>query len=204
MIISLLRSASEKFSPESGVRQELERNIDQEGGNGTGGVAHVDLLKNAFKRYLEVNADVLIGSEETETFITAVREGMNQSPSYALGQAFALEATAIPELARIVGPAINAAARLSGKEEPIVGAALSETEGDYPIPVIHDEREALTMPLSDWFAMHIRDFEVGHRDFLQTEAEKYFAEEGDIQAFRSGFTHVLDEMDTWWNALARA
>jgi hypothetical protein len=127
---------------------------------------------------------------------------MQQNPWFALGQAYALEASAVPELAILVGPAINAYARLIGREEPIQKKALLQ-DGCYPLAEIHSKDDAFNMDLSTWFAMHIMDFEVGHRDLLQSQAKKAFLHGGDMNEFKRGFDHVLNRMDAWWEAFAK-
>ncbi len=200
-IVGFLQMTASHFSSESGVFQELTRNWKQEKGSSTGGVPHVDILKYLLKRDVDIEADHVTGSLATEQFITTVREGMKRNAWLALGQAYALEASALPELAVLVGPVLNAYARMIGVAEPIKKIALKEN-GTYDFPRVNSPEDALGMSMSDWFAMHIIDFEVGHRDFLGEEARKALLAGGNSEMFRQGYTSVLDAMDTWWASLA--
>ncbi len=203
-IADMLFACMSHFERGSGIRHELARNIGEERGSATGGVPHVKILKAAFRRDLGiVIEDVVTGSAATETFIASLHDGMKKSASFALGCAFALEATAVPELAILVGPLINTQARLRGKPEPVSLDVLRE-DTTYPLPTIRDEVEAFAMTFNDWLALHISDFEVGHRDFLRHEAGLFLRRDGNEEQFRAGFIHVLDCMDLWWRALAAA
>ncbi len=55
--------------------------------------------------------------------------------------------------------------------------------------------------MSDWFALHILDFEVGHRDLLQNAIQISLKEEADIAEFAAGFNSVLNAMDDWWKGM---
>lgn len=202
VIVSFLQAAASHFPENHGLHQELKRNWEQEQGSATGNVAHVEILKAGLKKNLGVNADQIISHQATEHFLTSIRDGMKENTWFALGQAYALEASAVPELALLVGPAINAYTTLIGKEAPIKKNALQEN-GQYSLPTIHTKNEALAMDMSTWFAMHIMDFEVGHRDFLQHQAKIALLNGGDEAEFKRGFDHVLDLMDEWWEALAK-
>ncbi len=203
VIVSLLLAAHAHFPRRSGVAKELARNVGQESGLGTAGIPHVEILKLGLSRDLGINASAVEGNEATEAFIAALREGMSRNASFALGQAFALEASAVPELSQVVGPAINAYARFVGRPEPIAAEALRE-DGIYPLPKLRSKAQARAMPMSDWFALHVKDFEVGHRDLLRVHAKMFLQRNGDVEEFQSGFNNVLDLMDTWWLALAQA
>lgn len=203
VIVSLLLAARAHFPQKSGVARELARNVAQESGRGTAGIPHVEILKLGLSRDLGIDASNVHGSVATETFIAALREGMSRNASFALGQTFALEASAVPELAYVVGPAINAYARSLRYSPPIVAEALKE-DGTYPLPTLRTKAKARAMPMSAWFALHVRDFEVGHRDLLRVHAKTFLERDGDAEQFRAGFINVLDLMDAWWTALAEA
>lgn len=201
VIVQMLKGAAIHFPSQHPIHQELERNWGQENGSATGGVPHVKILKHNLKRDLLINADHIKGSPATEEFLTSVLDGMKESQRFALGQAYALEASAVPELAILVGPAINTYADLIGKSQPIRKTALVE-KGEYPLSAIHSEKEAYEMDMSDWFALHIIDFEVGHRDFLREKIISDLKEDADQEEFARGFRHVLDAMDRWWLGLS--
>ena len=201
-IVKMLKGAAKHFEASSPVYQELERNWGQENGSVTGGVPHVQILKHGLKRDLAINADTVRGSMATEQFISTVLEGMEVNPWFALGQAYALEASAVPELAIIVGPALNVYADLTQKSQPIKKIALVE-KGNFTLPVIETKEQAYAMDMSAWFALHIVDFEVGHRDFLREKASLVLTGDEEQAEFARGFRHVLDAMDKWWTGLSK-
>ncbi|MEK7619666.1 MAG: DUF3865 domain-containing protein [Patescibacteria group bacterium] len=200
-IVKMLRGAAAHFPKNHPVHQELERNWGQESGSETGGIAHVQILKHGLKRDLSLNIDHVKGSGATEQFIATVLDGMKENPWFALGQAFALEASAVPELAILVGPAINLYASKVGKPEPIKKVALQE-DGTFALPTIKTAQEAYAMDMSSWFALHIVDLEVGHRDFLRERATGVLTNEAKQEEFARGFRQVLGAMDRWWFALS--
>lgn len=200
-IVKMLQGAASHFPVEHPVYRELERNWGQESGSETGGIAHVEILKHGLARDLNLDAKNVVGAQSTEMFVSTVLEGMKTNPFFALGQAYALEASAVPELAILVGPAINLHATQVGKPEPIKKVALQE-DGTFALPTIKTEQEAYAMDMSSWFAMHIVDFEVGHRDFLRERATAVLTDDAKQEEFARGFRQVLDAMDRWWFALS--
>lgn len=201
-IVKMLQGAAAHFPVMSPVHQELQRNWGQENGSATGGIPHVEILKHALQRDLAIDASRVNGAGSTERFIASVLDGMRTgSPWFALGQAYALESSAVPELAIIVGPGINLCADLIGKPRPIKALALNE-QGSFILPTIHTAEEAFAMDMSSWFALHIIDFEVGHRDNLREVAAAELTTHERQTEFANGFRRVLDAMDEWWNELA--
>ena len=201
-IVKMLKGAAEHFPDTHPIYQELKRNWGQENGSATGSIPHVEILKHGLKRDLSIDADSVQGSQETERFLSTVHNGMKENPWFALGQAYALEASAVPELAIIVGPALNTYAALTDKVQPINKVALVE-KGVYALPTITNADQAYAMNMSDWFALHIIDFEVGHRDYLRERASASLKSDEEQAEFARGFRHVLDAMDRWWIGLSK-
>jgi hypothetical protein len=167
----------------------------------SGKVPHVDILKFALGRDLKVDVEDMGASPCTDDFLAFLAKGAQRERNFALGVVHALEATAVPELSLLVGPAINAYATMDGLTKPIDQEALGE-EGSYPLPTIRSESEAMTMTMSAWMALHTKDFEVSHRDNLRAEAEAFLQTSGDFTQFRAGFIATLEAMDAWWSGLA--
>jgi len=201
-IVKMLQGAALHFAKDHPVSVELERNWNQENGSATGGVPHVQILKAGLKRDLSIDADDVQASKATERFISTVLSGMKESSLFALGQAYALEASAVPELAILIGPALNAYADMVGKTQPIKKIALDEN-GSYVLPKIETEAQAYAMTMSDWFALHIVDFEVGHRDYLREKAILVLTGDTEQAEFARGYRNVLDAMDEWWMGLSK-
>lgn len=204
-IVHMLTGAAGCFAPDSGVCEELERNIQEELGSKTGGVSHVKLLLGLLSSELGLSIAHTRPNTATRTFLRAIDAGMEKSRWYALGQAFALEASAVPELARILGPALNAYACATHRNAPISVTSMAEEGEMVHFAPISSRDEAVNMGLDQWIAMHVRQFEVGHRDLLREQAIPLLLAEGPSAQtdFEEGFTHVLDQMDAWWQALAR-
>lgn len=201
-IVKMLKGAAQHFSEDHPIHQELKRNWGQENGSATGGIPHVDILKHGLMRDLSIHAYHVHASQATQRFLSTVHEGMNESSWFAVGQAYALEASAVPELAIIVGPALNAYAALTQKLQPIHKVALAE-KGTYALPKITTSEQAYAMSMSDWFALHIVDFEVSHRDFLRGHALAFLIGDDEQSEFARGFRQVLDAMDAWWDGLSK-
>lgn len=202
VIVDMLKGAAAHLPAHDSIHQELQRNWGQENGSATGGVPHVKILKHNLKRDLSIIADHVEASKATQSFLSTVLNGMKESKWFALGQAYALEATAVPELAILVGPAINTYADLAGTTRPISKTALVE-KGKYTLPNISSQKDAYQMNMGDWFALHIIDFEVGHRDFLREKISLTLQNDADQAEFARGFRHVLDAMDRWWMGLSQ-
>lgn len=200
-ITRLLGAAAQSFPAKSGVRAELVRNIREEGGSETGGIPHVKLLELLLIAELRITHSTQ-ASPATVTFLSRLHSEMRTGAWVALGQAYALEASAVPELALIICPAMNAYARMVGLPIPISIEFLGSIKR--ASPVIRSRDEAIRMSLANWMSMHIHGFEVGHRNRLRTEiiAASLDQDAQSIADFRHGFLHVLDCMDAWWDALA--
>ena len=200
-IVKMLKGAAQHLPKTNPIHQELERNWEQESGSATGGIPHVDLLKHGLKRDLSIDADHVHASRATKRFLSTVHEGMKENTWFALGQAYALEASAVPELAILVGPALNAYASLIQKSPLIHKIALTE-KGTHVLPKIATSEQAFAMSMSDWFALHIADFEVSHRDYLRERVQAYLQTDDEQDEFAKGFRHVLNAMDDWWEGLS--
>lgn len=202
-IVSYLKAAAAWFPVDHPIHRELERNWSQELGSATGGVPHAEILKVRLVSDLGIDATLVVSNLATEQFLTALRDGMRRSAWFAVGQTYALEASAVPELALLVGPAINLYATRVGRAQPIGKAALRSDAKIGAFPVLKTRAEALALPMSDWFALHVLDFEVGHRDLLQqTVLETEMNGQAQTE-FVQGFRTVLSAMDTWWSEIEK-
>lgn len=200
-IVTYLKAAAAWFPTGHPIQRELERNWGQEQGSVTGGIPHVEILKFGLKRDLKIDAEHVSSNAATRRFLETISQGMMRSRWFAVGQAFALEATAVPELAFLVGPALNLYAKQTAQPEPIEKTALRMGKVLRRLPTIKTPEEAFALTMTDWFALHILDFEVGHRDLLQEAILPSLQDESDVAEFRAGFCHVLDAMDLWWQEI---
>jgi len=181
------------------VRGELERNMREELGSRTDGLSHYEILNAALLGELGLDVTDARALDCTSEFLNLVRGGLlGESPAFIAGGLYALEASAIPELT-IVACLINEYARLTELPNgPIDLSPLRSLKRD----INHDEKGNDKYSLNSFFASHLLDFEVGHRNGLAAAVQKYVKTE-DIERFEAGFEYVLDAMDRWWQALAR-
>lgn len=158
-----------------GVAGELARNSGQELGSDSAGVAHHMLLATAWRTEFGFDAPWQGASPATERFIALMmRELRSKNPFHALGAAYALEDTAVPEL-KVV---------LSLVRYLACGRPLA-TETTW------------------FFDLHLKVWEPSHEAKLRQAAEPLLTSKRARAAFQSGFTRVMKIMDEWWAALAK-
>jgi hypothetical protein len=193
-IVEFLKIGEVRLCEWQAVREELQRNIGEEMGSRTQGQTHYEILNTSANRELGLLLSGAVPTPDTDKFLNQIRQGLIGQPrSYAAGMVFALEASAIPELT-VVAHVINKYAEVIGNvENPIT---LSEqnwknTQG----PVSH-------YTLNSFFAAHLFDFEVGHKDRLADTLENYIQTSHEMAGFQNGFESVLCIMDHWWENLA--
>ncbi|HEX7331521.1 MAG TPA: DUF3865 domain-containing protein [Pyrinomonadaceae bacterium] len=193
-IVEFLKIGESRLFEWEAVREELQRNIGEEMGSRTEGQTHYEILKTSANRELGLLLSDAAPTPDTDKFLNQIRQDLFVRPrSHAAGMLFALEASAIPELT-VVAHVVNKYAELIGNvENPIT---LSEhdwknTRG----PVSH-------YTLNSFFAAHLFDFEVGHRNRLANTLEKYIQTSREMIGFQQGYESVLCIMDQWWENLA--
>lgn len=199
-IVSYLETAANWFPQDHPVRQELTRNAGQESGSETAGVPHVTILKLRLQKDLAIDASSVQSNAATSRLLRTVSDGMKRSAWFAVGQAYALEASAIPELVQLVAPAINLCARLKSAPPLIELASLTHARSEVLFPTLSTREDALNLSMTQWFAMHTLDFEVGHRDLLQEAIRASLSDES-VAEFTAGFSSVLCVMDLWWRGI---
>ncbi len=197
MIISYLFSASCVLDKTSAARDELIRNLGEERGSVTAGQTHHEILNRCLQK-IGVNVNNHVWSKSTRDFLFVLGQAIyTKSPVYVAGVILALEATATPEL-MVVAKILNRYAALRNMPQLIADDVIA---GTAELP-----KDMSDLNLDDFFAMHIEDFEPGHRDrFIGAILPALDAQEDGEKAFRefiSGFTWVLDLMDAWWIKLA--
>ena len=180
------------------MRAELRRNIAEERGSRTGGISHYELLRAGVRRELHLNLDDFEPWPATNHFIDGLLATLAaKSPAFASGMIYALEDSAIPELT-IVALIVNACAAQAGSIYHIVHLdKLEEKLATY-------DRTAAGLSLHDFFAMHLVDFEVGHRTRLADALAQSLDRPDELSDLEAGYGFVLSEMDLWWESLANA
>jgi hypothetical protein len=196
-IVHFLSAGASRLQAWEAVGTELRRNIGEEEGSRTDDIPHYVILKDALRKELALDVQDVRPAEGTRRFLDAVDRGLTQQPAaFVAGMLYALEDSAVPELA-VVASIINRYAMLTGRAEPINLAAL--TSGDRKASTPKDEKEKYS--LNSFFASHMLDFEVGHRNGLASAIQGHIPV-AEMRAFEDGFEYVLDEMDVWWKTLA--
>ena len=198
-IVEFLATGASQLKIWPDVRGELERNMREELGSRTDGQSHYEILKAALLSELGLDVTETCATNCTSEFLSLIRKGLlEESPDFIAGGVYALEASAIPELT-IVACLINEYARLTElPNEPIDLFPLQSLKRDINRYVGVNDKYSL----NSFFASHLLDFEVGHRNGLAAAVQKYVGPE-DIEGFEAGFEYVLDAMDRWWQALAQ-
>ena len=88
---------------EHAVTRELDRNIGEELGSDSGGAPHYQLLAAAMRHEFDLNVWAVIPESATDCFIRSMWAALKEyNPLHVLGAAYALEATATPELAVVL------------------------------------------------------------------------------------------------------
>ncbi len=82
--------------------QELNDNLAEELGGKTQGIAHADLLAEGLELCLQVPVKMTVPSTATAAFLERLEIIPHLSIAYAFGAAYAIEATAVPELKIII------------------------------------------------------------------------------------------------------
>jgi hypothetical protein len=197
-IVEFLQIGETRLSRWKEIREELKRNIGEEMGSRTDGQTHYEILKTATARELGLYLSNVKPTACTEKFLHEIRLGLHeQPPPYAAGMLFALEASAIPELT-VVARIVNLYAELIGSVEiPITLSEIDWKTGETARRLTEGQ-----YTLNRFFAAHLFDFEVGHKNRLAEAVGKHLGAVHELTGFEQGFESLLCIMGRWWDALA--
>lgn len=180
-IVSFLYAAREraKASGWSAVAAELTRNIGEELGTETDGIAHYEMLLHGIAdiagAHLYADMKHLEASLATRAFLTRARHALGSADTaYALGATYALECSAVPELIIV---------------RDILTRFLKETAA-----------RPIEGTLKAFFDMHLGTWEPGHEEGLANTLPQYL-EQKHFAPFQNGFTEMMTAMDAWWEEL---
>lgn len=200
-IVSLLSAMALRLSDWESVNSELLRNVGEEMGSGTSGIPHFDILKRGLARELSINVNALVPETETSQFLHRLRQAIADRPAaFVAGMAYALEDSALPEL-EIVALVINATWRALGHSEDVIRPAAMRSRAH--CEELRASKDASIFTLEDFFAVHLQDFEVGHKKGLIDTTVDHLKGAEDAAEFARGFEYVLSLMDEWWASLAK-
>lgn len=159
------------------IATELERNIDQEYGSETHGIAHCDLLAQALASEVSVSVSKEAVSPGTQEFFRRMYQALrSDNPLGALGAAYALESSAVPEL-RIVLKLLTRLKRAQ-RQSPGIGPTAKE-----------------------FFDLHLNVWEPSHECGLRETASPLLTGTDEVEVFSLGYIRVLSAMESWWTAL---
>ncbi|MBS3167986.1 DUF3865 domain-containing protein [Candidatus Woesearchaeota archaeon] len=178
-IVSFLEFAKNKAKEMNwkNVEEEIIRNMGEELGSKSNGITHYDLLVNGVKEELGLDISNIQISESTKNFIESMKSILsNKNPYYIMGATYALEDSAVPELALVVEWVSHLFIEITGKP-------------------IQDKT------LKFFFDMHLGVWEPGHEEGLRNTVFEKISSEEDRDNFEAGFREVLKTMDFWWNGL---
>ena len=144
-------------------------------GTETDGKTHYQILVEGLENELGVHVREVACSPATHTFVEGIRKSVGtQDIPYAIGAAYALESSAVPELEIV----LEVVQTLSRMEQ---GRTL-QPDGT----------------LKRFFDMHLGTWEPGHEDKLRKAASEYVKTPDQCRAFEQGFRAVMGIMDMWW------
>lgn len=189
-ITRFLGKGVKRFGTFPSLEKEMRRNLAEEQGSRTHGKVHYTILCDALKQEMGVDVTKVIANQSTENFISTVWGALcKSSETYAAGVLYALEASAAPELI-------------------IVAKILNRLEANIiDIPAMQDGsatrkvNRAADYNLSDFFVLHIHDFEKGHESGFRNAVNKDFSDNA-TEEFYAGFRLTLTAMATWWKELS--
>lgn len=197
-IVEYLKIGQARLARWDDVGEELGRNVGEELGSRTEGRTHYDILVTAAGRELGLSLTGVKPTAATAQFLDDIRRGLHeQPPPHAAGMLFALEASAIPELTVVAGVVNEYAALTGSAESPIILSEAAWAAGG-----LEGREAAGRYTLNAFFAAHLFDFEVGHRNRLAGALGKHLVSPRERVEFAEGFGSVLCLMDCWWAALA--
>jgi hypothetical protein len=157
---------------------ELQNNIDEEKGQETKGIPHLEMMRQGYKSDLGIETDNIDCSEVTQGFLKGMRKIFkNNDNAFSAGALLAFEGTAIAEF-HILDKIVKAYAKKIGKDE---------VQG----------KETLTNLYIDGH----KDFEIGHEEHLMHSIKPYITKEN-IHKMVRGYFAVCITMNVWWEQLA--
>lgn len=161
------------------IADELLTNMHEELGRegNSSAVAHYTLLRRGILTSLKVDLSAVRPSQATKEFVDAIHSLMSlPDGASAAGCAYALEATARPELV------------MTYEWVSVLYSAHGQTPPE---------------DVRTFFTAHIDEIEVLHEDRLRRACLEDIEGDQARTAFRTGFLDTLRTMDDWWQGLSR-
>jgi hypothetical protein len=193
-IVNLLSFARQRLRAWPSLETELTRNIDEELGSRTNGISHYEILVRALSKELDLQINHSEQLDSTKRFLNSLKMYfLSSAESSVAGAIYGLENAAVPELT-VVATLINHFSMCSSLKKTVI---------DLPAQRSCFKNEAAHYNLNTFFAMHLLDFEVGHKNGLALAIKKQHSNVPlNLHQLKAGFEFVLNQMDEWWEDLA--
>jgi hypothetical protein len=157
------------------LKNEIDRNIEEEKGSETKLVPHLEIMRRGYREELGIETDDNHVSKTTELFLAQMRKIFKHDDNaYSAGALLAFEGTAIPEF-----------------------YILDEIVTEYTKKTGIEFKKGPTKSYIDGHKF----FEIGHEDGLKTEIKPYINAEN-MENFVKGYVSVVLAMANWWESLA--
>ncbi|MCI5059128.1 MAG: DUF3865 domain-containing protein [Flavobacteriales bacterium] len=159
--------------------EELQHNIDEEKGEETKGIPHLEIMREGYRKDLGLEVDYKDRKPSlvTQRFLSTMRRIFNSDDNaFSAGALLAFEGTAIQEFHIL---------------DAIVRAYHQSTKGS---------QKALSKSLTEYYIDGHKDFEIGHEAHLISSIKPYINQEN-IQRMCRGYLAVTLAMDIWWKEL---
>ncbi len=157
---------------------ELQRNIDEEKGQETKGIPHLEMMRQGYKIDLGIETDNVEFTDLTLFFVKKMKRIFNHNDNaFSAGALLAFEGSAIPEFY-------------------ILDQIVKEYNKKRNVAPQNDK-----VSLTRLYIDGHKDFEIGHEAHLASSIKPYI-NELNINKMVKGYFSVCYTMSTWWEQLA--
>jgi hypothetical protein len=154
------------------LKKEIDHNIDEEKGEKTNNIPHLEIMRQGYRKDLNIETDNYNISLITVTFLEKMgRIFRSDDNAYAAGALLAFEGTAIPEFYIL---------------DKIV---------EY-----HNDKTPVKNGLTKYYIDGHKYFEIGHEEGLRLSIKPYI-NSSNMENFIRGYASVVSCMSNWWNQL---
>lgn len=159
------------------LQDEIIRNINEEKGDETKDIPHLEMMRQGYKKDLGIETDNYTPSYITQSFLRKMHLIFKSTDNaFAAGALMAFEGSAIPEFVVL----------------DLIVTAYRKKKG---LPAI------VKRDLTQLYIDGHKDFEIGHEQGL-IDAVKPFITESNVENMVKGYSAVCAAMSIWWSQLA--
>lgn len=157
--------------------QELQHNIEEEKGEETKGIPHLEIMRRGYEKDLRILTDEIQPNLITVSFIKKMRKIFNSNDNaYSAGALLAFEGVAIQEF-------------------HIIDNIIKEYDVQSKRFKVQDNNA-----LTNYYINGHKDFEIGHENHLADSIRSYIKKDN-MQKMISGYFDVCFVIDLWWQQL---